>query len=98
KLLGAEVVIGVTERHARFLRDGSHGGFVVPALAKHVEGSFEDQRFSLIAFDRLSGLLFVFSSHRGVSCWVRLKFEHVQLRAGYASARRVSRTFLNAFK
>src|SRR5215211_1135603 len=62
--LRAEVVVGFTERHARLLCDGAHRRFVVPTLAKHLEGSLEDQRFGLIAFDSLRGLLFVLRSHR----------------------------------
>src|SRR6185369_8160605 len=55
--LRVEVVVGVTERHAGFLGHSAHRGFVVPTLAKHLEGSLEDQRLRLIAFDGLRCLL-----------------------------------------
>src|SRR5215212_6980173 len=62
--LRAEVVVGVTERYARLLGNGAHRRFVVPTLAKHLQGSLEDQRFRLITFEGLGRLLFTHGRHR----------------------------------
>ena len=48
--LRAEVVVSVTERHARLLGNRAHRRFLVPTLAKHLQSSFKDQRLGLIAF------------------------------------------------
>src|ERR1044072_3579285 len=53
--LRAEVVVRVTERHARLLCYSAHRGLLVPALAKHLESSFKDQRLRLISFAAFAG-------------------------------------------
>jgi hypothetical protein len=49
-VLGGEVVVGVTHRHARLLRDEAHGRRFVPALAKRGERHLAQPGTRALAF------------------------------------------------
>src|SRR5204863_9585373 len=66
-LLRVEVVVSIPQRHTGLLRDCAHCCLFIATLAKHLQGGFQNERFRLVALQRLVGYLFAGSTHEVTS-------------------------------